>query len=129
MSRSKPTRGNPSASVAGEPAAVYCRISQADDDDQTGLDRQERICREIAERRGLVINPAHVFVDNSRSAWSRKRKRPGWDRLLNEARNPWLPARHRLPSRPAHAAAPGPGGAAPALRRPRDHPPRRGEPS
>ncbi|OKJ31463.1 recombinase family protein [Streptomyces sp. CB01580] len=86
MSRNKPTRGNLSTSVVGEPAAVYCRISQADDDDQTGVDRQERICREIAERRGLVIDPAHVFVDNSRSAWSRKRKRPGWDELLSEAR-------------------------------------------
>lgn len=87
MSRNRPTRGNSSTTAAGEPAAIYCRISQADDDDQTGVDRQERICREIAGRRGLVINPAHVFVDNSRSAWSRKRKRPGWDRLLEEARN------------------------------------------
>lgn len=87
MSRSRPTRGTPSTTVAGQPAAIYCRISQADDDDQTGVDRQERICREIAERRGLVINPAHVFVDNSRSAWSRKRKRPGWDRLLDDARD------------------------------------------
>jgi site-specific DNA recombinase len=69
----------------GEPAALYCRISQADDDDQTGVDRQERICREIAERRGLTIDPAHVFVDNSRSAWSRGRKRPGWDQLLERA--------------------------------------------
>jgi DNA invertase Pin-like site-specific DNA recombinase len=66
----------------GEAAAVYCRISHADDDDQTGVDRQERICREIAERRGLVIDPGHVFVDNSRSAWRRNRKRPGWDELL-----------------------------------------------
>ncbi|MGV9576688.1 recombinase family protein [Streptomyces sp. NPDC003509] len=70
----------------GEPAALYCRISQADDDDQTGVDRQERICREIAERRGLAIDPAHVFVDNSRSAWRRDRKRPGWDQLLEHAR-------------------------------------------
>ncbi|MFB7558133.1 recombinase family protein [Streptomyces brevispora] len=84
MSRNKPTRGLPS--TAGEPAAIYCRISQADDDDQTGVGRQERICREIAERRGLVIDPTHIFVDNSRSAWSRKRKRPGWDRLLGDAR-------------------------------------------
>lgn len=75
------------ASVAGEAAAIYCRISQADDDDQTGVDRQERICREIAERRGLVIKSEHVYVDNSRSAWSRKRKRPGWDRLLEHARD------------------------------------------
>ncbi|MFD4751830.1 recombinase family protein [Streptomyces sp. NPDC058426] len=71
----------------GEPAALYCRISQADDDDQTGVDRQERICREIADRRGLAIDPSHVFVDNSRSAWRRNRKRPGWDQLLERARH------------------------------------------
>ncbi|WP_327655890.1 recombinase family protein [Streptomyces sp. NBC_00483] len=86
MPRTKPTRGNSHTSVAGESAAIYCRISTAEDDDQTGVDRQERICREVAERRGLVIDPAHVFVDNSRSAWSRRRKRPGWERLLEEAR-------------------------------------------
>lgn len=73
------------AVAPGEPAALYCRISQADDDDQTGVDRQERICREIAERRALTIDPAHVFVDNSRSAWSRGRRRPGWDELLERA--------------------------------------------
>lgn len=27
-----------------------------------------------------------MFVDNSRSAWQRKRKRPGWDELLGAAR-------------------------------------------
>ncbi|GAA2064427.1 hypothetical protein GCM10009801_09030 [Streptomyces albiaxialis] len=82
MQRTKPHKPT---IAPGEPAALYCRISQADDDDQTGVDRQERICREIAERRGLVIDPAHVFVDNSRSAWSRGRKRPGWDQLLERA--------------------------------------------
>ncbi len=87
MSRNKPTRGVSGTTVVGEPAAIYCRISQADDHDRTGVDRQERICREIVEGRGLVIDPAHVFVDNSRSAWSRKRKRPGRDRLLDDARN------------------------------------------
>ncbi|TDU06488.1 DNA invertase Pin-like site-specific DNA recombinase [Streptomyces sp. 846.5] len=71
-----------SASVAGEQAAIYCRISKADEDDQTGVDRQEVICRSIAHRLGLIVNPDHVFVDNSRSAWSRTRKRPGWDKLL-----------------------------------------------
>lgn len=85
MRSNKGTTGA-SGTTAGEPAAIYCRISQAEDDDQTGVDRQERICREIAERRGFAVNQAHVFVDNSRSAWSRKRKRPGWDELLRAAR-------------------------------------------
>lgn len=66
----------------GQTAAIYCRISHIKDDDQTGVDRQERICREIAERLGLVVLDRFVFVDNNRSAWQRKRKRPGWDKLL-----------------------------------------------
>jgi DNA invertase Pin-like site-specific DNA recombinase len=70
--------------TTGEEAAVYCRISHTDDDDQTGVDRQERICRDIAERLGLVIPAVNVFVDNNRSAWRRDRKRPGWDKMLSE---------------------------------------------
>jgi len=66
----------------GQPAAVYCRVSSARDEDQTGVDRQERLCREVADRLGLVITPGCVFVDNNRSAWQRRRRRPGWDALL-----------------------------------------------
>ncbi|MFF4771420.1 recombinase family protein [Microtetraspora fusca] len=70
----------------GERAAIYCRISHAKDEDQTGVDRQERICRNIADRLGLVVTADHVFVDNNRSAWQRNRKRKGWDALLEVAR-------------------------------------------
>ncbi|MGH3767076.1 MAG: recombinase family protein [Pseudonocardiaceae bacterium] len=70
----------------GDPAAIYCRISRARDEDQTGVDRQERLCREVAERLGLVIAPGCVFVDNNRSAWQRSRCRPGWDGLLEAIR-------------------------------------------
>ncbi|TCO53502.1 DNA invertase Pin-like site-specific DNA recombinase [Actinocrispum wychmicini] len=73
--------------VAGQPAAVYCRISKADDDDQTGVDRQERLCREVADRLGLVVTSDSVFVDPNRSAWKRDRKRPGWDKLIDAMRN------------------------------------------
>ncbi|WP_254644053.1 recombinase family protein [Streptomyces sp. BV286] len=66
----------------GEPAAIYCRISHTKDEDQTGVDRQERICREIAERLQLRVESAHTYVDNNRSAWQRNRKRPGWDEML-----------------------------------------------
>ncbi|MGP8297558.1 recombinase family protein [Streptomyces inhibens] len=76
---------NSRADWSGESAAIYCRISHANDDDQTGVDRQERICREVAERLGLTVAEGQVFVDNNRSAWQRKRKRPGWDALLTEA--------------------------------------------
>lgn len=69
----------------GEPAAIYCRISHVNDDDQTGVDRQARICQELAERLQLEVPDALVFVDNNRSAWKRSRKRPGWDALLAAA--------------------------------------------
>jgi site-specific DNA recombinase len=67
-------------------AAIYCRISSARDEDQTGVDRQERLCREVAERLGLVVVPECVFVDNNRSAWQRNRHRLGWDGLLEAVR-------------------------------------------
>ncbi|MFI6401438.1 recombinase family protein [Streptomyces sp. NPDC050548] len=79
MSRSKLAKAT---ITPGEPAAIYCRISHTKDEDQTGVDRQERICREIAERLQLRVGATHVYVDNNRSAWQRNRKRPGWDDML-----------------------------------------------
>jgi len=74
-----------SRSWAGEPAAIYCRISHVADQDQTGVERQERICQATAERLGLAVDPEHVYVDNNRSAWKRSRKRSGWDAMLAAA--------------------------------------------
>ncbi|WTY68320.1 hypothetical protein OG741_37220 [Streptomyces sp. NBC_01410] len=45
------------------------------DDDQTGVERQERICRDVAKRHGLIVDEDQVFMDNNRSAWKRKRRR------------------------------------------------------
>lgn len=61
-------------------AAIYCRISLDRDGTQVGVHRQEEDCRRLAEQRGWEV--MDVLVDNSRSAWQRNRKRPGWDRLL-----------------------------------------------
>lgn len=55
------------------------------DQDQTSVDRQERICRDTAAQLGLTV--AHVLIDPNRSAWQRNRNRPGWDRLLEIAAN------------------------------------------
>src|SRR5918912_595379 len=62
--------------VGGQPAAIYCRVSSTRNEDQTGVDRQERLCREAAERLRLVIVARCVFVDNNRSAWQWFRKCP-----------------------------------------------------
>jgi site-specific DNA recombinase len=80
--RQRRGRGRSSQGWVGQPAGIYCRISRARDGDQTGVDRQERLCREVADRLGLVISPDCVFVDNNRSAWQRTRKRPGWNAML-----------------------------------------------
>src|SRR5689334_4163620 len=61
-------------------AGIYCRISVAKVDDRTKVTDQERICRELCTRLGWHV--AEVYTDNSRSAWQRNRKRPGWDRML-----------------------------------------------
>jgi DNA invertase Pin-like site-specific DNA recombinase len=74
-------------SWAGEDAAIYCRVSHIKDRDQTSVERQERICRGVVAEIGLNLAPGRVFIDPNRSAWQRNRKRPGWDALLEPARN------------------------------------------
>lgn len=70
-------------------AAIYCRISLADEGDFTKVEDQERICRDIAAQRGWKLaddigypEPNGVFTDNSRSAWKRNVRRPGWEAML-----------------------------------------------
>lgn len=68
---------------APQRAGVYCRLSYAPDGSVEKVERQESDCRDLAQRLGWSVSDAHVFVDNSRSAWQRNRKRPGWDALLS----------------------------------------------
>jgi DNA invertase Pin-like site-specific DNA recombinase len=64
-------------------AGVYCRLSYAPDGSVEKVDRQEADCRALAARLGWSVSEAHIFKDNSRSAWQRNRKRPGWTALLD----------------------------------------------
>ena len=74
---------------------VYLRISDADQQDTAGVDRQLPGCLELAERKGWHVDPrpyeqgGDVFIDNDTSAaWSRKRpgrKRSGRRRRAYEA--------------------------------------------
>jgi DNA invertase Pin-like site-specific DNA recombinase len=72
---------------APQRAGVYCRLSYALDGSLEKVERQESDCRERADRLGWQISETHVFIDNSRSAWQRNRKRPGWDALLAAVEN------------------------------------------
>lgn len=61
--------------------ALYCRLSYAPDGSLEKVERQESDGRGMAAR---LRWPEFccVYVDNSRSAWQRTRKRPDWDRML-----------------------------------------------
>lgn len=68
-------------------AGIYCRLSYAPDGSLEKVERQEADCRALAERLGWRISEAHIFPDNSRSAWQRNRRRPQWDRMLKSVEN------------------------------------------
>lgn len=65
-------------------AAIYARLSK--DAEQRGLSvaRQERECRQLAEREGWEV--AEVYVDDDLSAYSQRRPRPSYMRLLEDVR-------------------------------------------
>ncbi|MEV5688591.1 recombinase family protein [Streptomyces sp. NPDC052164] len=63
-------------------AGIYCRLSYAPDGSLEKVERQEADCRALADRLGWALSEAHIFPDNSRSAWQRTRSRPQWDRML-----------------------------------------------
>lgn len=63
-------------------AGIYCRLSYAPDGSLEKVERQEADCRALADRLGWTVSEAHIFPDNSRSAWQRNRSRPQWDRML-----------------------------------------------
>lgn len=69
---------NPAGSSVA--AGIYCRISLASDGDTTKTDDQERICRELCQRKGWRV--FEVYADHSKSAWQPNRKRPAFDKML-----------------------------------------------
>jgi len=66
-------------------AAIYCRISPTKENKEEKLERQEADSRAVCDRNGWLVEG--VFIDPSRSAWMRNRKRPGWDQMLEGVRD------------------------------------------
>src|SRR6266496_1960627 len=61
-------------------AAIYARISRANEHDSMGVDRQLTLCRQLAlEQKWEVVNE---FSDNGKSAYTRGLRRDGYERLL-----------------------------------------------
>lgn len=65
-------------------AAIYTRISRDAAGEGAGVARQETECRALAARRGLDV--VHVYSDNSLSAYSGRKPRPGYEELLRAVR-------------------------------------------
>lgn len=65
-----------------ENVAIYCRLSYAPDGSLEKVERQEADCRQLADRLAWPISEHLIYRDNSRSAWQRNRKRPGWEAML-----------------------------------------------
>ena len=60
-------------------AAIYCRISKDKTGLRAGVERQQRECREVADRLGWTVS--RVYCDNDISAYSGKR-RPDYKAML-----------------------------------------------
>lgn len=67
-------------------AGIYCRISHDGDGDGLGVARQEQDCRALAERHGLAITDVYTDNDIGASDRSRKKRRPEYERMLDDAR-------------------------------------------
>lgn len=63
---------------------IYGRLSLAIMGDTAKVDDQLNIGRRLLESypAPVVVDPRHIFRDDSKSAWRRDRKRPGWNALL-----------------------------------------------
>lgn len=62
------------------PTAIYCRMSKDRTGAGLGVARQEKECRELADRMGLSV--VGVYTDNDVSASGKSKPRPGYDRML-----------------------------------------------
>jgi site-specific DNA recombinase len=62
---------------------IYARISKDGAGEHLGVDRQERLCRDLADTAGLTV--VDVSVDNDVSAYARK-PRPAFERLVDMLR-------------------------------------------
>jgi site-specific DNA recombinase len=63
-------------------AVIYCRISQDRTGAGLGVDRQREDCEKLAERHGWDV--VETYVDNDVSAYRKGKKRPGYQRMLDD---------------------------------------------
>lgn len=59
---------------------IYARISNDSAGEALGVQRQEKACRDWAQANGWIVTTA--YIENSVSAWNRRKKRPQWLAML-----------------------------------------------
>lgn len=72
---------------ANKTTAIYCRISRDAEGDGEGVERQERLCRALAER--LDLNVINVYTDNDIGASDRTsttKQRTAYQQMIEDAR-------------------------------------------
>lgn len=65
-------------------AAIYLRVSLDAKNDRLAVDRQREDCQRIAQERGWKV--AREYVDNSISASDKNKRRPEYDRMVDDYR-------------------------------------------
>src|SRR5262245_19566511 len=64
--------------------AIYCRLSQDRTGESLGIERQEQLCRKLADEKGWTVT--EVYIDRDISAYS-GRRRPSYDRMVDDLKN------------------------------------------
>lgn len=72
------------ATATSRRAAVYLRISRDLTGEGLAIDRQRELCQGILDAKGWAL--AGEYVDDSVSAYDRRKRRPGYERLLADVK-------------------------------------------
>ena len=65
--------------------AIYTRLSKDDNNDELGVTRQLKACTALADRLGWTV--AARFTDDDVSAYDKRKRRPGFETLLQAIKN------------------------------------------
>lgn len=71
-----------STTTNGRPWAIYARLSKASDGALEKVEHQIDLCTEYAQRVGLPTNPAHIYAEDTLSAWKKNVVRPKWNAMM-----------------------------------------------
>ncbi len=71
--------------AVGMRTAIYTRLSKDDNNDELGVTRQLKACTALADRLGWTV--AARFTDDDVSAYDKRKRRPGFETLLQAIKN------------------------------------------